>query len=264
MNVTPDSFSDGGQYFDPSAALGHASELVRCGANYIDIGGESTGPGSNALTADEEWQRIGKIVDEIAGLNAISLDTYHAETAKRGLERGVRAINDVSAGRADPGMIPLVADSDATYVMTYAKDHPLPHASVKQVTYDDVVGHLSTFFRERIDQCLRAGFAIDRLIVDPGLGQFVSANPDDSWQILANIERLIDAVDPVPIMIGASRKGFLGGKLGERDPVSQFVSMRMVERGARHIRTHNVAMLVQMLKAETWLAGFSGQRGESA
>lgn len=258
LNITPDSFSDGGQYLDPSIARDRANDLHKNGADLVDIGGESTGPGSTPISADQEWQRVAPVVEALAPDLPLSLDTYHAATARRGLEAGVACINDVSAGRADPGMIPCLAGSGALYVMTFAKDSPLPHASDQPRTYPDVTGHLAAFFQERIETCLKAGIAAEQLVVDPGLGRFVSADPEYSWRILEGIGRLIEAVAPVPLMIGASRKGFLGGKLAERDPISQHVALLMAAQGAQFIRTHDIVMARQFLAASRRLGLIPG------
>lgn len=258
LNVTPDSFSDGGRFVEPDAALEQARALHREGAHLVDIGGESTRAGSKPVSSDEEWRRIGPVVAELAGSIRLSLDTYHARTAERGLETGAVCINDVSAGRADPDMMACVGAKKALYVMTFAKDGPLPHASDRPVSYDDIVGHLAAFFQDRIEAGLKAGIAIEQFVVDPGLGRFVSADTLDSWRILAGIERLIEAVKPVPLMIGASRKGFLGGRLADRDPLSQHVSCLMAARGAHYIRTHNVAMARSFLDADRKLGILTG------
>ncbi len=249
LNVTPDSFSDGGRFETFENAVSQARQLRAEGADIIDIGGESTGPGSKPITQDQEWQRIADILRELASEIPLSLDTYHARTASQGIELGVCCINDVSAGRADPLMLASVADSDVSYIMTFAKDAPLPHARDRPTDYGDVVQHLSDFFRSRIDACIAHGIDKKRLMVDPGLGRFVSTEAEPSWLILKDVTRLIEAVKPVPVMIGASRKGFLGGKLDERDPVSQLVSTLAVMQGVRAIRTHNVALARWFLDA---------------
>lgn len=255
LNVTPDSFSDGGCYFDLPSAIAHAEELVRQGAVVIDIGGESTGPGSQPVSTQEEQRRILPVVTALASKVCLSIDTYHSESAKAALEAGAQIINDVSALRADPKMAAVVAASDAHLVLMYCKDSPLPHVTATQRTYKDVIADISEFFAQRIAYALSEGVKREKIILDPGMGGFVSSDANLSWQLLARLKELKNNFADFPLLVGTSRKGFLGGKLEDRDPISQLTALWAIEHGAKLIRTHNPAMLLEFIDAQQQLAG---------
>ena len=243
VNVTPDSFSDGGNYFDPAAAINHAAELVAAGADIIDIGGESTRPGSAPVDAQTEWQRIEPVVAACAAKFTVSIDTQKSFVAERALELGAKMINDVSALRFDPKLAAVISRFDADLVLmfsAYAEIRPPADGPVRR--YEDVIAEIAAFFRGRIPAAVSAGIDPTRIIVDPGLGAFVSKDPSYSWEIIAKLDRFRELGISAPIMIGASRKGFLGGKVASRDPLSQLASLAAVQNGAKYIRTHNPAM----------------------
>jgi dihydropteroate synthase len=247
LNVTPDSFADGGLFLSPEAAEAQARRLAADGAAIIDIGGESTAPGSHAIAWEEELARIEPVVRALAASHLLSIDTYHARTAARCLELGARIVNDVSAGRAEPEIADVVAEHGAVLVMMYAKDGPLPHATDRPVVYQDVTAEIGDWLAARIDWALSRGLTAEQLVVDPGMGRFVSLDPADSWRLLAGMERLVARLAPVPVLVGTSRKGFLGLPLDERDPVSQLTGLLAVQKGAAIVRTHNARMMRQFL-----------------
>jgi dihydropteroate synthase len=249
VNVTPDSFSDGEFYREPAAAIARARELSADGASIVDIGGESTAPGSRPLAWQEELSRIEGVVTSLAGEMVLSIDTYHARTAARCLELGAKIINDVSACRAEPTIVDPVREHGAVLVMMYAKDGPLPHATDNPVRYNDVVKEVGAWLAHRVDWALKRGLGVDQLVLDPGMGRFISTDPVDSWRLLAGFAALTERLAPVPLMIGTSRKGFLGPPLAERDPVSQLTATVAAYRGATIIRTHEVRMADQFLHA---------------
>lgn len=249
VNVTPDSFSDGGRHLAADAAVAHGRQLMADGADLLDLGGESTAPGSRPITSEEELRRLEPVVRALAGEAVLSIDTYHAATAERCIMLGASVINDVSALRADPGMVAIVRDLRPVLVMMHAKDGPLPHATDRPAHYDDVVRDVADWLSARVDVALKAGIDADQIVVDPGWGKFLSLEPDHSWEILARFEELVARLTPIPVLVGTSRKGFFGVPLAERDPVSQLSALVAAEKGAALIRTHNVRMAAQFVAA---------------
>lgn len=249
VNVTPDSFSDGGRCADEAEAVEHARSLLADGADVLDIGGESTAPGSRPITSEEELRRIEPVVRKLAREAVLSVDTYHAATAARCLELGASIINDVTGMRADPGMSAVVRDLGAVVVLMHAKDGPLPHATERPIHYDDVVHDVGDWLARRIESALRAGLAQDQIVVDPGWGKFLSLEPAHSWELLARFDELVAKLRPIPVMVAISRKGFFGVPLAERDPLSQLTSLVAAQKGAALIRTHHVRMAAQFLDA---------------
>ena len=249
LNVTPDSFSDGARFFEPGAARAHARAMRSDGAAMVEIGGESTAPGATPLTAGEELARIESLVAELAPAMPIAVDTYHVRTAARCLELGAMAINDVSALRAEPDLARPVAEHHALLVLMYAKDGPLPHATDRPVIYRDVVEEIAAFLLARAELALAAGMAVERIVLDPGAGRFVSLDPAVTWCLLADFARLVERLRPFRVMVATSRKGFLGLPLAERDPVSQLTGLAGLMRGAAFLRTHDPRMAVQFLDA---------------
>ncbi|MEK0083182.1 dihydropteroate synthase [Benzoatithermus flavus] len=249
LNVTPDSFTDGGRYLDTPAALAHARALLADGAHILDIGGESTAPGTRPITSEEELARIEPVVRALAAEAVLSIDTYHAATAARCVELGARIVNDVSALRADPEMAAVVRDLGPVVVLMHAKDGPLPHATDRPVHYRDVVREVGDWLAARVDAALAAGIDTDQIVLDPGWGKFLSLDPADSWELLARFEELAARFRPIPVLVAISRKGFFGVPMADRDPLSQLTSLVAVQKGAALIRTHHVRMAAQFLDA---------------
>ncbi|SNB70524.1 Dihydropteroate synthase [Arboricoccus pini] len=242
LNVTPNSFSDGGAFLGAEAAIAQGRQLMQEGAAAIDIGGESTAPGRPVLEAEEEIGRIEAVVRTLAPETVLSIDTYHARTAARSLELGARIINDVSALRADPELARVVAAHDAGLILMHAKDGPLPHVTAADRRYDDVVAEIAAFLLRQAEVAIKAGVAPERIVVDPAASSFISHDPEDTWRVLAGFERFVELVAPFKVMIATSRKGFMPIRLSERDPISQLTALVAAMRGASLIRTHNVAM----------------------
>ena len=249
VNVTPDSFSDGGRHLGADAAVAHGRQLMADGADLLDLGGESTAPGSRPITSDEELRRLEPAVRALAGEGVLSIDTYHAATAERCITLGASVINDVSALRADPEMVAIVRDLRPVLVMMHAKDGPLPHATDRPAHYGDVVRDVADWLSARVDVALKAGIDADQIVVDPGWGKFLSLESDHSWEMLARFEELVARLTPIPVLVGTSRKGFFGVPLAERDPVSQLSALVAAEKGAALLRTHNVGMAAQFVAA---------------
>src|SRR5579871_6024432 len=210
VNVTPDSFSDGGLYADPQAAIAHGLELVRQGADILDVGGESTRPGSQAVAVEEELRRVVPVVRALAeqARVPISVDTSKAAMAKEALAAGAGIVNDVTALRGDSVMIEVVRDANAAAILMHMQGTP----ATMQVEprYDDVVGEVHEFLRRRLDEVEAAGISRERLAIDPGIG-FGKRHAHNST-LLAHLERFQSLGRP--LCLGVSRKGFIGKEIG--------------------------------------------------
>lgn len=245
VNVTPDSFSDGGRWFDTTAAVKHGLDLGAQGADLVDVGGESTRPGATRVDEDEELRRVVPVVRGLASEGVVvSVDTMRASVARQALAAGAALVNDVSGGLADPDMIPVVADSGAPFVVMHWRGF-LEGGNVKGV-YDDVVGEVLDELHARVDAVLAGGISPDRIVVDPGLG--FSKNSEHDLTLLAHLDRL-HALGR-PLLVAASRKRFLGRVLAgpegappparERDAATAAVSALAAHAGAWAVRVHEV------------------------
>ena len=237
LNVTPDSFSDGGRYADVTTALAHARAMIAAGADLIDVGGESTRPNSTRITPEEEWERIGAVVSALAGDGiVVSVDTLHASTARAAADAGAAIINDVSGGRWDPDMNAAVAASGCAYVVQHYR--ALPGMPGEHFDYgEDMVGTLIERLNTQVRDALDAGVTADKIVIDPGLG--FSLTVDQCWQILAELPRL--TTYGYPVLIGASRKRFVKTLGGNIDTDSAAIAAHAVKSGAWAVRVHDVA-----------------------
>ena len=237
LNVTPDSFSDGGRYLDTGAALAHARAMVGAGADLIDVGGESTRPNSTRISAQQEWERIGAVVAALASAGIIvSVDTLHASTARAAAEAGAAIVNDVSGGRWDPQMNETVAATGCTYVVQHYR--ALPGMPGESFDYgDDLVGTIIDRISSQVNAARDAGVAPDKIVIDPGLG--FSLTNDQCWQILSELPRLASC--GYPVLIGASRKRFVKALGGDVDTDSAAIAAYAVRAGAWAVRVHDVA-----------------------
>ncbi|MCB0332335.1 MAG: dihydropteroate synthase [Bdellovibrionales bacterium] len=245
LNVTPDSFSDGGKYVDPLVAIEHGKKLFADGADIIDIGGVSTRPGSSEITIEEEWKRISPVVQELLPYGEVSVDTYRAEVAKRALQVGVKIINNVFPF-FEKEIFSLVAEFDAKLVAMHSRCSA-PHV-FSPVPQGDIVERVKGFFAQVIEEANAHGLSNEKLILDSGMGGFVSDAPNDSWELIHRFGEL--ACFGVPLYFGSSRKGFLKCKgeqdVSERDALSAFSGylafQSLVGAQQLHIRTHNILM----------------------
>lgn len=240
VNVTPDSFSDGGRYFDPGKAISHGIDLAREGADIIDVGGESTRPGARPLSAREEIERI---LPVIRGLRRtapipISIDTYKADVARAALAEGADMVNDISALRFDAAMAPLIAAEKVPVVLMHMQG--APQTMQQRPRYQNVVQEVREFLQSRIDFALEAGVEVDRIIIDPGIG--FGKELDHNLALLRGIPTLVSLGRP--ILVGPSRKTFIGKILEvgpeERLEGSLAAAVAAVLAGANMIRTHDV------------------------
>ncbi|GAA3656079.1 dihydropteroate synthase [Nocardioides ginsengisoli] len=224
VNVTPDSFSDGGRYADAARAIAHGRELLAQGADILDVGGESTRPGATRPLLAEELDRVVPVIEALAAEGAtVSVDTMRAEVADRAVAAGARIVNDVSGGLADPEILDVVARSGATYVAMHWRAHS---DRMQQFTaYDDqggVVAAVRAELAERVDAIRAAGVPDDRIVLDPGLGFAKEAR--HNWELLRRLDVLADL--GFPLLVGASRKTFLGRLLADADGAPRPVGER--------------------------------------
>ncbi|MCA1981632.1 dihydropteroate synthase [Nocardioides sp. R-N-C8] len=246
VNVTPDSFSDGGRYLATDDAVSHGRELLADGADILDIGGESTRPGATRPLVADELARVVPVIEELAALGAvISVDTMRSEVAGAAIRAGARIVNDVSGGLADPRILRVVADSEAYYAAMHWRAHG---ATMQQFT-DYPAGVVETVRAElesRVEAATRAGIALERIVLDPGLG--FSKTAEQNWELLRGLDRIADLGRP--ILIGASRKAFLGALLadaegrprpvGERESAHTAVVVELARAGVWCTRVHDV------------------------
>jgi dihydropteroate synthase len=215
VNVTPDSFSDGGQWYGAEAAIQHGLELASLGADIVDVGGESTRPGAQRINADEELARVGPVITGLVRAGVpVSVDTMRAQVAEFALQAGAHLVNDVSGGLADPYMPRLVAKAGMPYVVMHWRGHS--HDMNKRAVYTDVVREVHDELAQRVDAVTAEGIDPALIVLDPGLG--FSKHPEHNWQLLTHLDqvRRIDGHD-FPVLVGASRKRFLGRLLAAPD-----------------------------------------------
>jgi dihydropteroate synthase len=245
VNVTPDSFSDGGQWFDPAAAITHGLDLLAEGADIIDIGGESTRPGAIRPEVSEESRRVLPVIRELAATGAcVSIDTMRVAVAAPAIAAGARLVNDVSGGKADPGMLALVAESGVAFVCMHWRGHSEDMQS--KASYADVVTEVITELRTQLDAATRVGVAPDKLIIDPGFG--FAKTGEHNWQLLQRLEEF-DVLER-PMLAGVSRKTFLGRLLAgadgsprpakERDDATTALTAVLALRRIWGVRVHSV------------------------
>ena len=241
LNVTPDSFADGGRHFGLEAAIERAKIMIAEDVDIIDVGGESTRPGAARISVEEEQSRTIDVIKELATLGAvISIDTTRAQIAKEAIEAGAQYVNDVSGGLADSDMATLIANNpQIQYVVMHWRGHS--ENMNELATYENVVGEVKDELDQRVSELLKAGVSPEQIILDPGLG--CAKDASHNWEILRNLDRL--QLLGYPILIGASRKRFLGELLGtglpdERENASVALTSILAGSGIWGVRTHSV------------------------
>jgi dihydropteroate synthase len=266
VNVTPDSFSDGGEWFDTDAAVRHGVELAAAGATILDVGGESTRPGAAAVPEDEELRRV---VPVIAGLAAavpgvvLSVDTTKAAVARAALESGATYVNDVSALRADPEMLGVVVEHGARCCLMHMQGDPRTMQS--RASYGDVVADVRAYLVERVEAAVAAGVPLDRIDVDPGIG--FAKTQEHNLELLRRLDEIV-AIGP-RVLVGTSRKSFLGRLTGRDDPRQRLAgtiatNVLALASGARVFRVHDVGAVYDALAvAAHVVAGGRGDAGAS-
>lgn len=246
LNVTPDSFSDGGAFLDVHTAVAHGLDMTAQGADLVDIGGESTRPGAQRVDAEEEVRRVLPVVASLVSSGVpVSIDTMRASTASAAVEAGACLVNDVSGAIADPDMARVIADTGVPLVAMHWRGHSADMTA--RAVYDDVVADVIDELRARLEDLSSRGVDLDRVAVDPGLG--FAKEAQHSWTLLAHLEQL--QVLGRPVIVGASRKGFLGSLLADasgqpraaqgRDDATTALSALIAASGAWAVRVHHVA-----------------------
>lgn len=261
VNVTPDSFSDGGSWLDPDKAIAHGLELAKQGADIIDVGGESTRPGAQRVPMPEELSRVLPVVSALADAGSfVSIDTMRAEVASQALEAGARMVNDVSGGLADPDIPSVVAAADVPYIVVHWRGHSADMYG--PAVYTDVVAEVREELGQRLEAITAAGVSPANVILDAGLG--FAKLPQHNWKLLAGLDRIAcqpGYAEPFPILVAASRKGFLGKLLAgpdgqprpftRSDDATVALTALAVAAGAWCVRVHAVAGNMDAVRVAT-------------
>jgi dihydropteroate synthase len=253
VNVTPDSFSDGGLYLDSEAAVAHGEKLLRDGAEILDVGGESTRPGAVEVKEDEELRRTQPAVAELASEATVSIDTSKLAVAEAALDAGASIVNDVTALRRDPEIAALCADRGAGVVLMHMPGNP--RTMQDSPTYEDVVGEIKAFLAERIEAAVAAGVDEERIWLDPGIG--FGKTVEHNLELLRRLGELRDLGRP--LVVGTSRKSFIGrvdgSAVGERLGGTIASSVLAAVEGADVLRVHDVAEIAQAIKVSEAVLG---------
>ena len=261
VNVTPDSFSDGGAWLAPDKAIAHGLELASQGADIIDVGGESTRPGAHRVPMDDELRRVLPVIEGLVSAGIyVSIDTMRAEVARLALAAGARMVNDVSGGLADPDMTGVVADTGVPYVVMHWRGHSSDMYG--PAVYTDVVAEVHAELGRRLEAVTDAGVRPDQVILDPGLG--FAKLPEHNWKLLASLNRIAEQpgyAEPFPLLVAASRKGFLGKLLAgpdgrprafsRSDDATIALTALAVAAGAWCVRVHVVPGNVDAVRVAT-------------
>lgn len=251
LNLTPDSFSDGGRFSDVSAAIAHAERLLEQGADMIEIGGDSTRPGSVCVGPEVEWSRIEPVLLAISKFATISVDTHHALVAERALKLGAVMINDISCAY-DPAMFSVVSGSEARLVLMYSRckmPHDFEHLNGAQPSIEELIYDIKNCLRFKAQQAEKAGVWREQIVLDIGLGAFLSQEAENSYALVERYEEFLEL--GYPLMLACSRKGFLKKEsevdVSERDITSAELAFKCSKRTKlAYIRSHNVLKLKQL------------------
>lgn len=246
LNVTPDSFSDGGRFFSERDAIDHGFRMIEEGAEIIDVGGESTRPGADRIDPNEEIARTLPVIKTLARAGAVlSIDTMNAATARAAINAGASIINDVSGGLADPEMASTAAALSCGFIAMHWRGHS--KQMHEQAVYSDVVREVVSELRDRVDALVNAGVKLEQMAIDPGLG--FAKDAEHNWALLRGVDELQGL--GLPLLIGASRKRFLGGVAGDdelaRDIATATISALMAQKKVWAVRVHNVAATKQAI-----------------
>ena len=245
LNVTPDSFADGGLHYEESLAITHGLEMIEDGVDIIDVGGESTRPGADRISEEEEQARVIPVIRELAKKGVvISIDTMRATTAKLAVEAGASIVNDVSGGAADPDMFSTVAQLGCKYTLMHWRGHSKDMN--EKAIYGDVVAEVIEEVTLQLDKALAAGVKRENIILDPGIG--FAKNAEHNWEVLNRIDEFVAL--GYPLLIGHSRKRFLGGEHpDEREEATVAVTQSLVGKGIWAVRVHGVKANVKAARS---------------
>tara|TARA_Y100001968_G_scaffold17743_1_gene14035 strand:- start:293 stop:1072 length:780 start_codon:yes stop_codon:yes gene_type:complete len=250
VNITNDSFSDGGLYIDFESAIRHASLCVKHGAKVLDLGAQSTRPGALEVGAEIEIKRLIPLIKELKSIHPqipISVDTYHSSVASNALKVGANWINDISGGRHDPEIFNVIADFGCLYVLTHSRGNSRTMDSMTK--YQNLVINIKNELSNQIDLALSSGINNNQIIIDPGLG--FAKNTDQNLTLLRNLEQFV--LMQYPVLVGPSRKRFIGSVINESDPVKRIfglaaVASRCVIAGVNFLRVHDIKEICQVIK----------------
>ena len=258
VNVTPDSFSDGGRHAAVEDAVRHAEALQAAGADAIDVGGESTRPGAEPVAEAEELRRVLPVVRELArrGIGPVSIDTYKAAVARAAVDAGAKLINDISGGTFDPDMLAVAAASGVGFVVSHARARPAEMQRGGWRYEGGVVAAVEAFFRSQLDRAREAGLSLERIILDPGIG--FGKTLGENLELLRSLNRL--KVEGRPVLVGTSRKSFIGRLTGrevhERELGTAATVALSIAAGADMVRVHDVAGMRDVCRvADAWVRG---------
>jgi dihydropteroate synthase len=265
LNVTPDSFSDGGCFADAETAIAHGLEMHAAGADYVDVGGESTRPGADRVDADEECRRVLPVIRELSAAGVrTSVDTTRAEVAEAAIEAGASLVNDVSGGLADKNMADIVAETGVPWVLMHWRGHSREMYAAAR--YGDVVTEVCAELTARVEDVVAAGVAPEQLVLDPGLG--FAKNADHNWALLARLDRVVAL--GLPVLVGASRKSFLGRLLADadgtirpaedRDAATLATTVMAAQAGAWGVRVHDAAASADAVRVVAAVREAGGNR----
>lgn len=261
LNVTPDSFSDGGLWFDPERAVAHGLAMAAQGADLVDVGGESTRPGADRIPQEEELRRVVPVVRDLAAAGVpTSVDTMRSAVAAAAVDAGALLVNDVSGGQADPAMLPLVAEAGVPYVLMHWRE--FSRSMQERAVYVDVVAEVRAELSLRLDVALRAGVDLERVVLDPGIG--FAKNAEHNWALLRDLPALASLGRP--LLVGTSRKAFLGRLLADpagvprppagRDDATAATTALLAAAGVWAVRVHDVASSADAVRvAAAWTCG---------
>jgi dihydropteroate synthase len=263
LNVTPDSFSDGGRYLNRDDAIAHGIELHRQGADLVDVGGESTRPGASRVDAETEIARVVPVITELTAHKVpVSVDTTRARVAEAALNAGATVINDVSGGLADPDMVKVAALANVPWILMHWRGHSRDMDSL--AAYTDVVTEVRDELSQRLDLALAGGVDAGALVIDPGLG--FAKNAEHNWELLRHLDVLLGL--SFPVLVGASRKRFLGSLLAAddgaprppdgREEATAVLSALIAKEGAWGVRVHDVGRTIDAIKVVTKLGEVPG------
>jgi dihydropteroate synthase len=249
LNVTPDSFSDGGRFSDPAAAVEHGLQMIDAGADLIDIGGESTRPGAAPVDDDEQIRRVLPVIQALASRSdvVLSIDTTRSAVAQAALDGGAHIVNDISAGRDDPDMFHLIARRRAAVILMHMLGRPMTMQQAP--AYDDVTAEVSGFLNDRVIEAGVAGVDVDRILLDPGIG--FGKTVEHNLELLRRLREL--TVLGRPLVVGTSRKSFIGRVTGEDQPSGRLFGTAAtvawsIANGAAMVRVHDVEPMTQVVR----------------
>ncbi len=255
INITPDSFSDGGLYIDPEKAFKKANDCINFGSDILDIGGQSTRPGAITLTPEEELNRIVpalKLIRKEFPKQILSVDTFHSKVAKEALNLGANMINDISGGRLDPEILNVLADVNSPFVITHSRGNSQTMNTLCH--YDNVIADVLSELLIQVDKAIAVGLSPNQIIIDPGIG--FAKDTGQNLSLLSNLETFTNS--GYPVLVGPSRKRFIGDVLNEPNPLNRLfgtaaVVCKCVQAKVKIVRIHDISEISQLIKMASFI-----------